>query len=119
MPLCFKNDTSCTLAIGLIQQGIENNQAESLADSVATGLNGLADDERELIVARVWGNLSFEQLGQLLGCSASSAHRRYQAALAKLRSAVEPSNDDGQSEPVVPEDHRKANEKNQLTGEYP
>ncbi|MEZ6152553.1 MAG: sigma-70 family RNA polymerase sigma factor [Pirellulaceae bacterium] len=101
------------------EQGIENNQAESLADSVATGLNGLADDERELIVARVWGNLSFEQLGQLLGCSASSAHRRYQAALAKLRAAVEPLIDDVQSEPLIPEDHSKAIEKKQLTGENP
>lgn len=119
VPLCFKNDTSCTLAIGLIQQGIENNQAESLADSVVTGLNGLADDERELIVARVWGNLSFEQLGQLLGCSASSAHRRYQSALAKLRAAVEPLIDDVQSEPLIPEDHSKAIEKKQLTGENP
>ncbi|MCA9157161.1 MAG: sigma-70 family RNA polymerase sigma factor [Planctomycetales bacterium] len=101
------------------EHGIKNNQAESLVESVVAGLKDLAEEERELVVARVWGNLAFAQLGQLLGCSASSAHRRYQAALAKLRSAVEPSNDDGQSEPVVPEDHRKANEKNQLTGEYP
>ncbi|MEZ6136094.1 MAG: sigma-70 family RNA polymerase sigma factor [Pirellulaceae bacterium] len=59
--------------------------ADESAESVATGLQALNEDERELVVARVWGGLSFEQLGCLLNCSASSAHRRYQAALAKLR----------------------------------
>lgn len=67
----------------------ESSRVEDLADAVVTGLETLAEDERELVVARVWGNLAFEQLGQLLGCSTSSAHRRYQAALAKLRSVVE------------------------------
>ncbi len=66
-----------------------SNRSEDLADAVVAGLEELAEDERELVVARVWGNLAFEQLGQLLGCSASSAHRRYQTALAKLRSVVE------------------------------
>lgn len=67
----------------------DGRRAEELADSVVAGLETLAEDERELVVARVWGNLAFEQLGQLLGCSASSAHRRYQVALTKLRSVVE------------------------------
>ena len=66
-----------------------SSQAEELADAVVAGLETLDEDDRELVVARVWGNLAFEQLGQLLGCSTSSAHRRYQAALAKLRSVVE------------------------------
>lgn len=91
----------------MAEHGIENNLVESLANNVVAGLKDLAEDERELVVARVWGNLSFEQLGQLLGCSASSAHRRYQAALAKLRLAVEQTIDDGQSESVVSEDHTK------------
>lgn len=103
----------------LAEHGIESNQAESLADNVVAGLKDLAEDERELVVARVWGNLSFEQLGQLLGCSASSAHRRYQAALAKLRLAVEPNIADVQSKPIGSEDHNKAIEKKQLTGENP
>ncbi len=69
--------------------GDPSNADADLADAVVAGLDTLADDERELIVARVWGNLAFEQLGALLGCSTSSAHRRYHAALVKLRSVVE------------------------------
>ncbi len=78
-------------------RGNEKNQVEILTDAVVSGLEVLAEDERELVVARVWGNLSFEQLGQLLGCSASSAHRRYQAGLSKLRLAVESGLNEGES----------------------
>ncbi len=55
--------------------------ARDAADALAT----LPDDARELIVARLWGGLSFEQIGQLIGTSDSTAHRRYRVALSKLR----------------------------------
>ncbi len=64
---------------------------QDLAEVVAIGLECLTESEREVVVARVWGNLAFEQLGQLLGCSASSAHRRYQAALLRLRELLDDS----------------------------
>jgi DNA-directed RNA polymerase specialized sigma24 family protein len=41
-----------------------------------------------MIVAKVWGELSFEELGELMNCSASSAYRRYTAALTELKSIV-------------------------------
>lgn len=46
--------------------------------------------EREAVVARLWGELTFEQLGQLLGMSRSAAHRVYEAALARLRRRLDP-----------------------------
>ncbi len=55
---------------------------------VAKGLDMLEAVERELVVARVWGELSFEQLAKLLNCSVSSAHRRYAAALQHLKAAI-------------------------------
>jgi RNA polymerase sigma-70 factor (ECF subfamily) len=42
-------------------------------------------DQREVIVARIWGNLTFEEVAGLVGCSLPAAHRRYQAALTALR----------------------------------
>jgi RNA polymerase sigma factor (sigma-70 family) len=42
-------------------------------------------EQRETIVARLWGGLSFEQIAELTGCSTSSAHRWYQNGLAALR----------------------------------
>src|SRR5262249_22651106 len=42
-------------------------------------------EQREVVVARVWGGLTFEEVAQLAGCSLPTAHRRFQAGLAALR----------------------------------
>ncbi len=42
-------------------------------------------DEREVIVAHLWGGLTFAEIGPLAGIAASTAHRRYQAGLEALR----------------------------------
>jgi RNA polymerase sigma factor (sigma-70 family) len=55
------------------------------ADTAARALAVLPPEEREAVVARIWGGLSFEQIGQLLGSSAATAHRRFTAGLALLR----------------------------------
>jgi len=55
------------------------------AESAVAGLQRLPADEREAIVARLWGGLSFEQIGALAGCSASSAFRRFSAGIDRLR----------------------------------
>jgi RNA polymerase sigma-70 factor (ECF subfamily) len=55
------------------------------AQAAVTALGSLADDEREVIVARHWGGLSFEQIGSVVGCSASTAFRRYTAGVDQLR----------------------------------
>ena len=59
-----------------------------VAEDGVRGLEKLSPDERELLVARVWGGLNFEQLARLLDCSLSSAHRRYSAALRRLRAIL-------------------------------
>ncbi len=40
--------------------------------------------EREIVVARIWGGLSFERIAELVETSSSSAHRRYRRALSML-----------------------------------
>jgi RNA polymerase sigma-70 factor (ECF subfamily) len=40
--------------------------------------------DREIVVARVWGELSFEQIADVVDRSTTVVHRRYQRALAKL-----------------------------------
>jgi RNA polymerase sigma factor (sigma-70 family) len=44
---------------------------------------------REIIVARLWGGLTFEEVARLIGCSLPTAHRRYHAGLAELRERLE------------------------------
>jgi RNA polymerase sigma-70 factor (ECF subfamily) len=55
------------------------------AETAVTALNRLAPEEREVIVARLWGGLSFEQIAVVVGCSASTAFRRYTAGVEELR----------------------------------
>jgi len=40
---------------------------------------------KEILVARIWGGLSWEEIGQLAGVSAATAFRRYETALKQLR----------------------------------
>ncbi len=55
------------------------------ASAAVAALQRLPDEEREVIVARLWGGLSFEQIAEVTGCSASTAFRRYSAGLDALR----------------------------------
>jgi RNA polymerase sigma-70 factor (ECF subfamily) len=61
-------------------------QASRLDGEIATAaLQTLPIEERETLVAHLWGGLTFEQIGELTGVSSSTAHRRYLAALYALR----------------------------------
>jgi RNA polymerase sigma factor (sigma-70 family) len=55
------------------------------AVAAARALEALPGEERETIVARLWGSLSFEEIAQLTGSTMSTVHRRYHHGLATLR----------------------------------
>jgi RNA polymerase sigma factor (sigma-70 family) len=55
------------------------------AETAVAALEQLAPERREVIVAHHWGGLSFEQIGVVAGCSASTAFRRYTAGVEDLR----------------------------------
>ena len=46
-------------------------------------------EQREVVVARIWGGLTFEEVARLAGCSLPTAHRRYQAGLTALRERLD------------------------------
>jgi RNA polymerase sigma-70 factor (ECF subfamily) len=54
------------------------------ADAVAA-IESLPPDEREIIVARLWGGLTLEQAAAAAGCAVSTAHRRFAAGIDHLR----------------------------------
>ena len=58
-----------------------------LAETLAA-VERLDDELREVLVARIWGQLSLEEIGRLCGISTATAQRRYQAALTALRSKL-------------------------------
>jgi RNA polymerase sigma-70 factor (ECF subfamily) len=51
-------------------------------------LRDLPDDQREVIVLHVWGELTFSEIGDLLSVSSNTAASRYRYALAKLRGSM-------------------------------
>jgi RNA polymerase sigma factor (sigma-70 family) len=56
--------------------------------SAAKALQALPDEKREVVVARIWGGLTFEEIAEIAEISSSEAHRRYEAALAALRQSL-------------------------------
>src|SRR5436190_9444152 len=58
-------------------------------EAATAALRELAEDERETVIAHLWGRLTFEEIGNLQGCSAATAHRRYTAALERLRQRLD------------------------------
>jgi RNA polymerase sigma-70 factor (ECF subfamily) len=75
------------LALRLRPREGESASAEPAVDpgELAAALEALPEVQREIVVARTWGGLTFEEIAALVGCSTSAAHRRYEAALAFLR----------------------------------
>lgn len=61
------------------------DQAEVLA-----AVETLADEFREVLVARLWGQLSLEEVARLCGISTTTAFRRYNAAIQILRDQLSP-----------------------------
>ena len=54
-------------------------------ESAQAALAVLPLEQREIIVAHLWGGLTFDQIAELVGTSSSSAHRLYHAGLTALR----------------------------------
>jgi len=46
-------------------------------------------EQREVIVARIWGELTFEEIAQLVDCPLATAHRRYHTGLNELKNRLD------------------------------
>lgn len=55
------------------------------AQTATAALAALPDETREIVVAHLWGGLTFEQIAGVVGTSSSTAHRRYEEGLKTLR----------------------------------
>jgi RNA polymerase sigma factor (sigma-70 family) len=55
------------------------------AETAMAALEALPAELREVIVARLWGGMTLEQVAAVAGCSLSTAHRRYETGIAALR----------------------------------
>ena len=51
-------------------------------------LAGLSEEQRQVTVLHIWGELTFAQIADVLGVSPNTAASRYRYALGKLREAL-------------------------------
>jgi RNA polymerase sigma-70 factor (ECF subfamily) len=68
------------------QESWFEDHAQALdAVAAAEALAGLSPERREAVVARIWGELTFAEIAELLGTSTSSAQRWYDEGLRELK----------------------------------
>ena len=74
----------------LLECPAECNERRALIEAA---LRQLPDEQREVVVMKIWGGLTFPQIGRALDISHDTAASRYRYAIAKLRQqlAEEPS----------------------------
>ncbi len=68
-------------------KGSANEQID--IQTVTDALETLPSEDREIIVAKLWSGLTFQQIGELIGASDSAAHRRYTKAIQSLKAALQ------------------------------
>jgi RNA polymerase sigma factor (sigma-70 family) len=79
-----------TAAAAHSQPWFESAGGERLDAAAATdALKHLPVEQREAIVARLWGGLSFEEIARVSDMSLSKVYRNYRRGLAALRERLE------------------------------
>ena len=73
---------------------VANSQDRIDAKAAAEALKNLPTQQREAVVAHLWGGLTFEEMGQVLECGSSTAHRRYTGGIEALREKLGVVNDE-------------------------
>ena len=60
-----------------------------IQESLEKAVRALPAEQREVVVMKIWGKLTFEEIARQLGISPNTAASRYRYALAALRKTVE------------------------------
>jgi RNA polymerase sigma factor (sigma-70 family) len=59
------------------------------AAAAEAALRALSPDAREIVVLRIWGDVGFTQIAEIMHRSVSTVHGKYVEALRQLRDAME------------------------------
>lgn len=68
---------------------ISPHETQAEAHELECMLERLPGFEREIVIARIWGELSFEKISLLTGKPSSTVHRHFKIALAQLKCFME------------------------------
>jgi RNA polymerase sigma-70 factor (ECF subfamily) len=64
--------------------------ADDSQRGLATAVDRLPRDQREVLVMKIWNDLTFAEIGTSLGISQNTAASRYRYALAALKKTLQP-----------------------------
>ena len=69
------------------------SQTEDLLDAqtITQKLQALDKAQREVIVMRIWGELTLQQIADIVGCSIKTVFHRYESGLQNIRKKLEQS----------------------------
>jgi RNA polymerase sigma factor (sigma-70 family) len=62
------------------------------AEAAADALAELPIADREIVIAHLWGRLTFAEIADLVATSSSTAQRRYEAAISRMKEKLTNSN---------------------------
>jgi len=63
----------------------EDHENREVVASLSNALQDLPDHQREVVVLKLWGDQTYEQIGELLSISPNTAASRYRYGLEKLK----------------------------------
>ena len=66
-----------------------SSASQSLEDAeLRNAVDSLPEELREVVIARVWGELTLAEVSNITGHSIATTHRRYEQALNELRKSL-------------------------------
>jgi RNA polymerase sigma-70 factor (ECF subfamily) len=76
----------------LRREWFESNLESAIdAQTAEQALRQLPDENRQIIILRIWGGLGYAQIAQIVELSTSVVYERYKSSLLQLRSELEKS----------------------------
>lgn len=81
----LSRDGQVAAADGLIGAFASTLEGEERRAAIEEAIRRLPPEQREVLVLRIWGELTFEQIAATLGLSSNTAASRYRYALIALR----------------------------------
>ena len=71
------------------QRMFENRGTEELSERVEFALKKLPQEQREVVIMKIWGDLTFKEIAQSLDVSLNTVTSRYRYAINKLKSSLD------------------------------
>ena len=68
---------------------VADSSTNAESSEVQAALDSLPGLEREIVIARIWGEMSFEQISELVDRPLSLVYRRYRQALGEMQKTMD------------------------------